>query len=378
MPYICANCVKDASLKRLIGDHGIDGSVCDVCQIASKAIDAGCNRFQQLFKSLIRYHYNEWDYNPHWGGSHLESIFYSENPILQHLNVKNEDGLYSVFEAATENAYEEYDKGVTLYAGYIDGQPAGILRSLKSETHPALGKIEERLKMENHFNVEPEMRALLEKYKGIIDTTQPKDAEFLRARIGFKSKKLPWDLSFEPDYHYEPFVESEISAPPPRLSSAGRINRQGVSFFYAATNAETAITEVRPHPGDVISIGRFKTTRPLLFADFTETRIEHFSQSDRLLDDFLVIHTINVYLNKVVPPSERERYSVTQLIADTLRQLGYDGVMFLSTVGNGYNVVVFQPEFMEFKPEEGMVFEIQNLSYVMTKKKIAGNTNDYF
>ena len=221
------------------------------------------------------------------------------------------------------------------------------------------------------------MQALLEKYKGVIDTTLPENTEFLRARVGYKDKTLPFSISFETEYNYVPFSDSDISAPPPGLTNAGRINRQGVSFFYAATDSNTAIAEVRPHPGDIISVGRFKARKSLLIADFTETRIEHFSGSDQLLDDlFLTIHSINVYLNKVVPPSERDHYSVTQLIAETLRRLGYDGVLFLSTVDKGHNVVVFQPELVEYKPGEGKVFEIQNLKYDIVERVVAGEQNE--
>lgn len=379
MPIICIDCVKDASLKSLVADHGIDGAECDICHGTLKSIDAGSNLFQQLFKALIRYHYDEDEYNTHWGGEGLESIFHSENPILQNVETKDEDGFYSVFEAATENVYEDYDEGVTLFAGYYeDGSSAGILRSIKSEIHPILGEIAEQLKTENYFNVEPGMRALLAKYKGVIDTTIPENAEFLRARVGFKEKKRAFVLSLKAEYHYAPFSDPDISAPPPSLASAGRINRQGVSFFYAATDPRTAVAEVRPHPGDIVSVGRFKTKKSLLVADFTQTRIEHFSGSDRLLDDFLTVHSINIYLNKVVPPSERVHYSVTQLIADTLRWLGYDGILFLSTVGEGHNIVVFHPELMEYKPGEGKVFEIQNLTYVIGEGVTVGDPDDYY
>lgn len=372
MPNICLNCVEETSLKRLIEEYGIDDSECEICRISSKTIDAGNNSFQQLFKALIRFHYNEWEYNHHWGGDRFEEILSKKNPILNHKSINDEDGFQYVIDVATERPYENYDKGVTLYEG------EGILRSIKSSSHPKFSEIEKRLQVENHFSVEPEMIQLLEKFKGAIDAAISDSTEFTRARIGFKNTKLPLDWGFEPEYHYEPYSKSEIAAPPPRLSSAGRVNRQGVSFFYAATNVETAIAEVRPHPGDLVSIGCFKTTKSLILADFTESRIEKFSLSDQLLDDFLIIHTVNTYLNKVVPPSERERYSVTQLIADTLRHLGYDGIKFISTVGSGHNVVFFEPNIMEFIPGKSAVFEVKQLSYDLVPKKVIDDSSEYF
>ena len=378
MPLICIDCVKDWSLKKLISSSGIDGTECDVCHGPSKAIDADSNAFRQLFKALIRYHYNEWEYNTHWGGEPLENIFQSENPILEWNIQRDEDGFSMVYEAAIINVYEDYDKGVSIFAGYMeDGSPAGILRSLKSETHLDLERIAKRLDSENYYNVENEMRQLLERYKGIFNIQVPSGIEFFRARVGCKNKNIPSVGFFDSDFHYQPFTDTEISALPPGTSGPGRLNRAGISFFYAATNYETAIAEVRPHPGDIVSIGLFRTTRDLLIADFAETQIEQFSDSDRLLDEFLLLNAINTYLNKLVSPSDRRHYSVTQLIAESIRQLGYEGILFRSTVGKGKNFVLFHPELVEYRKNSGQVFEIQKLEYSISEKKLLKVTENH-
>ena len=136
MSFICIDCVKDLSLKKVISRKGIDNNICDVCHETRRGTDANNNLFQQLFKALIRFHYHEYEYNTHWGGDSLESFFYSENPILECRNDKDEDGLCAVLEDLIHNVYEDYDKGVTLFAGYFEGTSTGTLRSIKSEIHP--------------------------------------------------------------------------------------------------------------------------------------------------------------------------------------------------------------------------------------------------
>ena len=373
MPFICVECIKHPSLKKLATQYGVDAR-CAVCRNQRASVDADNNDFRQLFKALIRFHYHEWEYNTHFGGGELESLFYSENPILNTIDSENipeddDDYYYSVLEAAFKSPYEDYEKGVTLFSGYMDGQQLPLLRSIRSQAHPSVEKIAARLKTENYFNLESETQGFLQKYKRLITIEVPANSRFFRARVGFRSERRSGDWGTENSY--EPFIGPDIAAPPPRLASSARINRQGVSFFYAATTSETAVAEVRPHPGDVVSIGRFSTRRPLTIADFTETRIESFSASDQLLDDFLILNTINTYLNQVVPPSDQNHYSVTQLIADALRKLGYDGICFLSTVGKGHNLVVFYPELMEEMLGEGQVVRVDALRYSTRAMRVA-------
>ena len=90
---------------------------------------------------------------------------------------------------------------------------------------------------------------------------------------------------------------------------------------------------------------------------------QSFSDTDALLDEFQFIHSINVYLNKTIPPSQRVRFSTTQLIADALRTLGYDGVKYLSSVGLGCDLTFFNPKLLIYQPQEQKVLNISGLQY---------------
>ena len=86
--------------------------------------------------------------------------------------------------------------------------------------------------------------------------------------------------------------------------------------------------------------------------DLTESQLLHFSSSDKELDRYKGFNTLGAFMHKTVTPSDQSHYSITQLIADCVRQLGYDGIEFKSTVGTGHNFVFFDPGILEYIDED--------------------------
>jgi len=60
---------------------------------------------------------------------------------------------------------------------------------------------------------------------------------------------------------------------------------------------------------------------------------------------------------------ERWRYLITQFIADCLRQKGFAGVSYRSSVGGGENLCIFDPEDFAFVEGSGEVFSIVSVDY---------------
>jgi len=365
MSRVCVDCIKEPHLKQLVKSEGEKG-LCTSCGNEGESIATDYNRFFQLLKALIRFNYSEWEYNTHWGGDSYHSLFYGSDNIFFHESRATSEDSYEdmVLPIIESPVYEDYDKGITVFAGYDeDGSPAGILRSIKSERSVLLHEISERLKTENYFIVEEQLKGLLEKYKGKMECSLRSGVEFYRARIGFKEKKNAISKGFDAEEHYTPYKNNDIGSPPPRISGEGRINRSGVSFFYGATDVYTAISEVRPHPGDKVSIGKFILNKDIVVCDFSDSQIMHFFENDQLLDEMVHLNTLNVYMNKTVAPSGKEHYTTTQLIADCLRQMGYDGILFNSTVGAGVNLTIFRPEHMQYLEKESHIVEVESVQY---------------
>jgi hypothetical protein len=142
------------------------------------------------------------------------------------------------------------------------------------------------------------------------------------------------------------------------------MNRQGVSFLYLASNLKTSISEVRPHPGHMCSIGIFESIKEIIIADFTKIKVTDFHQSDKRLDLFMTISALeNLFSMPITPETRKEDYHFTQLMADTFRQLNFDGIQFRSSVGAGTNLVVFDPSNFEYKDSSGSVHKVSSLEY---------------
>lgn len=266
--------------------------------------------------------------------------------------------------------YEDYKQGVSIFAGYYEGQQNPLLQSIKTDLDYSIKEIEHKLKSENYFKFEDQITQILSEYSDCCKLKIDNDSEFYRARIGYTDKKRSlFEGGFEGEMVFIPFSNSQIGAPPPLIAGVGRINRVGVSYLYCATDKHTAISEIRPHPGDIVSIGKFLNNNELLIFDLTENQFLNFYKSDENLDKFKKLHTFTELMQKVIPPSERHSYSITQLIADCIRRLNFDGILFPSSVGNGENLVVFNPEFMSYTYDNAEVVEISDVKYDYFQRK---------
>lgn len=275
--------------------------------------------------------------------------------------------------------YEDYDKGVSVFSGYNQyGYQNMPLSSIKSTLDYSLVEISNKLKTENYFELESKIKSVLNDYITIAEKHYPVNSHFYRARIGVEDKKRYLGLGFESEEHFKPFCSDKIGAPPPYLASAGRINRPGVSFFYCATDKYTAISEVRPHPGDNVSIGKFILKNNVRLFDLSDTQLIHFYKSDESLEQYIPFHTLTVLINKVVPPSERQHYSVTQLIADCIRQLGFEGIVFSSSVGEGNNIVIFNDAVLEYTEDEQDVVEVNEVRYEYNSVTLIGEDDGLY
>lgn len=376
MPKICIKCVKEAHLKRLIDTDGIK-DVCSLCGKITISIDSENERFIQLAKALVRYHYSEWDYNIHWGGNGYESLFYDDDNIFFEQAI-NEEAYESIVLNITESpVYEAYDEGVSIFAGYTDGEQNMLLQSIKTDLDSGLLKISERLKTENYFHFEGEIKNILKVYSEVAENILPETQLLYRARVGYEEKKRNTSLGFEMEDNYTPYTGKDIAAPPPNLASNGRVNRTGVSFLYCATDKYTAISEVRPHPGDRVSLCILSLSQSVKIFDLSDSGLMNFFENDKKLDEYKIFNTLGQLLNKTIAPSERLHYNITQLIADCIRQMNFDGILFSSTVGGGKNLVLFDQSIAVQVTGKGEVVVIGNVKYEY-QQEILVNDNDCY
>lgn len=147
--------------------------------------------------------------------------------------------------------------------------------------------------------------------------------------------------------------DREIGPPPMRDALAGRMNARGVSVFYGATDADTAIAEVRPPVGSRVLVGRFELLRPVRLLDVRALKdvVVEGSIFDpsflRRLERAKFLERLSTRVSMaVMPHDETLDYIVTQVIADylaTRENPALDGILYPSPQQSdgGSNVVLF-------------------------------------
>ncbi|MXY35098.1 MAG: RES family NAD+ phosphorylase [Boseongicola sp. SB0676_bin_33] len=133
--------------------------------------------------------------------------------------------------------------------------------------------------------------------------------------------------------------------------------------MYVATCAETAISEIRPHPGHFVSVGKFKCRESLRVLDFSKPTFLDFPLTDVGLRCFDLVMSIEKDLSMPITPERRPTYISAQFIAELIRQRGFDGVLDRSSVSKGKNLCTFFPRKMACVPNSATVFRTMAVFY---------------
>lgn len=362
---LCRECAKHPELTALVESDLVDG-VCGICG-SSAARVFNPDRFAEvrnLIRALIRLHFNEEDYNPHWGGTSIDTILLDEeNPIVE---TAKPDGYPDEFIDRITwegDIYPDRDKGIWLYAGN-DDIGRRLQFSIPETVCSELREIELRLLRENFHAVEDAMETLVAKIEPDIEFQVPAGSLWYRGRIGVADSAV-YVGNNEVIRVATPFKGTEIGARVPPDATAGRTNRQGVSVLYLASEIDTSLAEIRPHPGHMISLGGFRARRDLRVARF-DVPVGRFAASNDRLDLFALLYHIDSLLSLPIIPEERHRYAATQLLSDVLIRHGFEGVSYRSSVGTGTNLCAFDPWVFEFDESASAVRHVDQLRYAFS------------
>lgn len=173
--------------------------------------------------------------------------------------------------------------------------------------------------------------------------------EYYRARVGNDTLEAAIDdLDVLSDI---PYFGSNIEAPPARFVCGGRFNREGISYLYLADNIDTCIAEIHLQVGQVCSIAKFKCVETGKYI-----LVEKQDESNEIAKLYDI-------LTKPVHSGMREYYLITQFFADVFKKLGYDGMIFSSTQGDGKNVVCFKKDFFKLVKYSEKMYKAKKISY---------------
>jgi hypothetical protein len=141
--------------------------------------------------------------------------------------------------------------------------------------------------------------------------------------------------------------------PPDRMkprtdrATEGRANPKGIPHLYLSTERETAMAEVRPWIGSLISVAQFALQRELRIVNCTNddcrrTRLYLHGEPSAEERERCVWGDVNrAFSTPVTLNDEAADYVPTQIIAEMFRANGLDGIAYGSALGPGHNVVLF-------------------------------------
>lgn len=164
----------------------------------------------------------------------------------------------------------------------------------------------------------------------------------------------------------------------------GRINPKGIPCLYLAIERDTALSEVRPWIGSLISVGQFKTSRNLVLIDCSvkhaEGLIHHLRTREHTTEEKeagVWAQIDGAFAAPVNPSDDLAAYVPTQIIGEFFKNDGYDGIVYKSAFGEeGYNVTLFDVDaarlincFLYKAKSINIKYEDYGNPYFVTEKK---------
>lgn len=181
---------------------------------------------------------------------------------------------------------------------------------------------------------------------------------FYRAQIGCDSEpQFEFDDNTGQQYfcfNFDVPYKEERLFPLPDRATEGRANPKGISVLYCASNIATAIAEMRPSVGALVSYGHFEPKRKLRIVDCTRNRMEKPSITShlrmirnepepKLREQYVWSDIDQAFSDPVLRTDDTAEYAPTQILSEVFRREGFDGARYNSAYGRGKNYVFFEP-----------------------------------
>lgn len=142
------------------------------------------------------------------------------------------------------------------------------------------------------------------------------------------------------------YNEADSDAPPQGCSPSGRINPDGISYLYAASDIKTAILEVRPIPTQFVSVAQIEVVEDINIYSFAKP-----IQPDQEGKDWVSWIDYDEISKYFAQPNYggSSYYLATQYISEFIKhmktpdgQTSFDGLCFRSSLNSdGINYVLF-------------------------------------
>lgn len=138
--------------------------------------------------------------------------------------------------------------------------------------------------------------------------------------------------------------EGSYVPPNPDLIRDGRSNPKFIRYLYIAESPTTAVFEVRPLLHNAVNVAGIEVKEQLIIANIA-VGIDIDATKDNSVDEWLMYFIQTAFSSSTNNPDD---YIASQIIAEYVRHLGYDGIRYSSSLHRGgYNLTVFDVEKCE-------------------------------
>lgn len=147
----------------------------------------------------------------------------------------------------------------------------------------------------------------------------------------------------------------QMGCPPKHLASHGRANPAGIPYLYLASQEITAISEVRPSPGDTVTVARVAIPsfeivdlrRPR--KTFSPFSLPYEDTLSSFREDLDFLEKLGEELSRpVLQKSAAFDYIPSQYLCEFVKNCGFGGVMYRSAAEGGINLALFNSDQVNF------------------------------
>lgn len=358
--YICTGCLSNESLKDYVVKHQEKRlHECPICHKKNHPA-ISCDKFAEYILTCIDHNYSSVeemdgiDYD-----SDSSTFFYvdtncpvnftnicdilNENYIF-HKSVIEYELLPQIYEAII-NSYNP-DRNI-----YSDLSETGWTHAKSEDLHFSWKSFNYLVQNNNRFFEFNNCSRLkyLEKIMTLFDKFEDELIEGTPLYRIRKSTNVSIDLLEDHNT-----ILKEIGPPPCCYTNSYRMSPKGISYLYVSSDIKTCIKECGIRLNDEVLIGIFTNTHSLKILNLETKELPYYDlfsgQFDREQEN--IWKFIKDYTSKISQPVLKGNdfeYLPTQVIAEYIRQQGYDGIAYSSAKTGKTNYVFFYgPDYYSY------------------------------
>jgi hypothetical protein len=339
--YICPVCIKEPVLQKIISQVAKETEPCGYCQSGVPTVEIGV--VADLCEQVIDTFYEPSNFT-------MAVVHFGRDPAGENLEelVESLTGIPSkaAEDVAAELCESSFDRDTHEHK-YGDDPHFVLSEKSDSRLYAAWTEMEVSLRTEARY-LNPSASRFMDQLFSDIDSHVVDGVGSVLVEVGpgtalpvlYRARVFQSEMALGEALQRP---ERELGAPPPGVGKeGGRLNSPGQPAFYGALAERTAIAEVRPPVGSLVTVTKFTITRPLKLLDLALLERAQMKPDSSKFDPATIesVHRLSMLrelavrmTTPVMPDSQAHDYLITQVIADYLATrpgVSIDGILYPS------------------------------------------------